>query len=264
MLMENETQIRLIAFASIFAVMAIWEFVAPYRRLRYSRLQRWPHQLILIIINSIVLKLLFPVAAVGIALWADSEGLGFLNWIPLSPWIAIPLTIAFLDLAIYAQHRVSHRWNWFWRIHRTHHIDTDFDLTTGLRFHPIEIAISMLYKMLLIILLGAPAYGVLIFEIILSGSALFNHSNISLTKRIEPIVRRLIVTPGMHRIHHSTLPEEHNTNYGFFLSCWDRLFQSYTHQASNNDQTMPIGLDMMRDPEDRRIDQILMIPFRRT
>lgn len=160
--MENETQIRLIAFISVFTVMALWEYIAPYRRLRYSKLQRWPHQLTLIII----------------------------------------------------------------------------------------------------ILLGAPAIGVMIFEIILSGSVLFNHSNISLPKTIEPIVRRLIVTPEMHSIHHSTLPEEHNTNYGFFLSCWDRLFHSYTDQASDNDRTMPIGLEMMREPKDKRIDRILMIPFR--
>jgi len=259
--MENETQIRLIAFISVFAVMALWECIAPYRRLRYSKLQRWPHQLALIIINSVVLKILFPVAAVGIALWAANEGIGLMNWSSLHPWIAIPLSIALLDLAVYGQHLVSHRWGWFWRIHRTHHIDTDFDLTTGLRFHPIEMVISMLYKMLVIILLGAPAFGVMIFEIILSGSALFNHSNISLPKTIEPIARGLIVTPEMHRIHHSTLPEEHNTNYGFFLSCWDRLFHSYTDQASDSDRTMPIGLEMMREPKDKRIDRILMIPF---
>jgi len=260
--MENETQIRLIAFISVFTVMALWECIAPYRRLRYSKLQRWPHQLTLIIINSVVLKLLFPVAAVGVALWAANKGIGLMNWSSLHFWIAIPLSIALLDLAVYGQHLVSHRWGWFWRIHRTHHIDTDFDLTTGLRFHPIEMVISMLYKMLIIILLGAPAIGVMIFEIILSGSALFNHSNIRLPKTIEPIARRLIVTPEKHRIHHSTLPEEHNTNYEFFLSCWDRLFHSYTDQASDNDRTISIGLEMMREPKDKRIDRILMIPFR--
>ena len=263
MLIENETQIRLVAFISVFAVMAIWELIAPYRRLRYTKLQRWPHQLLLIIINSVILKLVFPIAAVGIALWAAGEGVGLMNVFSLDPWISIPVSIALLDLAIYAQHRVAHRWVWFWRIHRTHHIDTDFDLTTGLRFHPIEMVISMLYKMFVIVFLGAPAIGVILFEIILSGSSLFNHSNINLPKSIEPITRRLIVTPEMHRIHHSTLADEHNSNYGFFLSCWDRLFHSYTFQASNDDQTMPIGLEMMREPEDRRIDRIIMIPFRR-
>ena len=263
MLIEHESQIRLIAFISVFAVMAIWEFIAPYRHLRFTKLQRWPHQFMLIIIDSVVLKLVFPIAAVGIALWAASEGVGLLNQTPLDPWLTIPLSIVLLDLAIYGQHRVAHRWSWFWRIHRTHHIDTDFDLTTGFRFHPIEMVISMLYKMLIIILLGAPAFGVMLFEIILSGSSLFNHSNIVLPKRIEPIIRGLVVTPEMHRIHHSTLPDEHNSNYGFFFSCWDRLFRSYSSQASNNDQTMPIGLEMMREPEDKRIDRILMIPFRR-
>ena len=251
----------MIAFISIFAAMAIWECIAPYRRLRFSKLQRWPHQLTLIIINSLVLKLLFPVAAVGISLWAANEGIGLINWYPLHPWVAIPLSIVLLDLAIYGQHLVSHRWRWFWRIHRTHHIDTDYDLTTGLRFHPIEIVISMLYKMLAIILLGAPAFAVLIFEIILSGASLFNHSNIGLPKIVEPLVRGLIVTPEMHRIHHSTLPNEHNSNYGFFLSCWDRLFNSYTHQASEDAHTMPFGLDIMREPKDKRIDRILMTPF---
>ena len=260
--MEDETQIRLVSFISVFAVMAIWELIAPYRRLRYTRLQRWPHQLTLIVINSIVLKLLFPVAAIGSALWAASEGFGIMNMASLEYWVAIPLSIALLDLAVYGQHLVAHRWNWFWRIHRTHHIDTDYDLTTGLRFHPLEMVISMLYKMLFIVLLGAPTYGVLIFEIILSGSALFNHSNIGLPKKIEPLIRGLIVTPEMHRIHHSTLPNEHNSNYGFFLSCWDRLFQSYTDLASNDDRTMPIGLKIMREPKHKRIDQILMIPFR--
>ena len=243
--------------------MAIWECIASYRRLRFTRLQRWPHQLLLILINSILLKLLLPIAAAGVALWAAEQQVGLMNWYSIHPLVVIAISVVLLDLGVYAQHLVSHRWNWFWRIHRTHHIDTDFDLTTGLRFHPIEIIISMLYKMFLVMLLGVSAAGVLIFEIVLNGSALFNHSNIRLPVRLEAFIRHLIVTPEMHRIHHSTLAKEHNTNYGFFLSCWDRMFRSYTDKASENDRNMAIGLDIMRDADDRRIDRILMIPFRK-
>lgn len=259
--MENEAQIRLISFALAFLVMAGWEFLAPYRRLRFKRIERWPHQIALMIINAATLKLLFPFAAIAVATWAKGSEFGALNVIEIPGLLAVVIAIVLLDLALYTQHVLSHRWNWLWRIHRTHHIDTDFDLTTGLRFHPFEMALSMIYKMALIIILGLPPFAVLIFEIILSASSIFNHANIALPKPLEMALRWIIVTPGMHRIHHSTKAGEHNSNYGFFFSGWDRMFNSYTERASEDDRTMPIGLDIARASVYKRIDKMLMIPF---
>jgi len=261
-ILANEANIRLTAFLTIFLVMALWETIAPYRKLSHSRSKRWPHQLGLIIVNSIVLRFFFPLAAVGSADWASMQSFGLLNILDISPWIGVPLAFLFLDFCIYWQHVIAHKIGWFWKLHRTHHADMDFDLTTGIRFHPLEILLSMLIKVCLIALFGLPVFAVLLFEIALNGSALFNHSNIALPKSIESRIRMLIVTPTMHRIHHSTQTIEHDSNFGFFLSIWDRLFGSYRQQSSENDQTMDIGLNRFRESDDVRLDKILSIPFK--
>ncbi len=229
--------------------------------MRYSRRQRWPHQLGLIILNSLILRFLFPVAAAGTAYYFQQQELGLFNVVGWPAEISFIIGFLFLDFAIYWQHVLAHRLQWFWRLHRTHHADTDYDLTTGLRFHPLEMILSMLIKMAIIALLGIPVQAVLLFEIVLSGSALFNHSNICLPGHLENKIRSIIVTPTMHRIHHSTYQFEHDTNFGFFLSVWDRLFGSYTQQASEDDRTMPIGLKQFREKEYHRLDRILAIPL---
>ena len=260
-LLEFEGPVRLSVFIVIFMIMALWEIKAPYRKLRLNRVQRWPHQLGLIVLNTLTVRLLFPVAAVGTAQYMQQQGWGLMNLLGFNPAIAIITGFLFLDFAIYWQHVLAHRLDWFWKLHRTHHADTDYDLTTGLRFHPLEIILSMLIKMLVILLLGIPATAVILFEIVLSGSAMFNHSNIRLPETIEPVLRKVIVTPSMHRIHHSTHQFEHDSNYGFFLSIWDRLFESYTDKAMEDDQTMPIGLKIFRTKETQRLSHILKMPF---
>jgi sterol desaturase/sphingolipid hydroxylase (fatty acid hydroxylase superfamily) len=261
-IIENEAQIRLLAFSGIFLVMALWEAWRPFRRLRFSRLQRWPHQLGLIVLNSLVLRLLFPAAATGIAISVEHNGWGILQAVPLPSWLAVVMGFVLLDLVIYWQHVFAHRIDWFWKLHRTHHADTDYDLTTGLRFHPLEIIISMLIKALAIFVLGVPVLAVLVFEIILSGSAMFNHSNVDLPPRIDRVLRRLIVTPAMHRVHHSVHRIEHDMNYGFFLSLWDRWFGSYLAATCDDPRSMPIGLNRFREADNVRLDRLLMIPWR--
>ncbi len=260
-LLEFEGQIRLSVFIIIFMIMTLWEIKAPFRTLRLSRTKRWPHQLGLIALNTLAVRLLFPVAAVGTAQYMQQQDWGLMNLLGFNPAIATIAGFLLLDFAIYWQHVIAHQLDWFWKLHRTHHADTDYDLTTGLRFHPLEIILSMLIKMLVIVLLGIPATAVILFEIVLSGSAMFNHSNIKLPKTIEPVLRKVIVTPSMHRIHHSTHQFEHDTNYGFFLSIWDRLFDSYTVKATEDEQTMPIGLNIFRAKENQQLDRILKMPF---
>ena len=260
--MQNEAEIRLIAFLAIFAIFAVWEWITPYRQMRFTRRQRWPSQLGLIALNGLLLRIVFPMAAVGIAEYINAREWGLMNLFSVPYVLASIGGFILLDFTIYWQHVVAHRLNWFWRLHRTHHADTDFDLTTGLRFHPLEILLSMLIKAIAIALFGIPVIAVLLFEIVLSGSAMFNHSNIQLPDHMERRLRKLIVTPGMHRIHHSTERFEHDSNYGFFLSVWDRWFNSYTAQSQQDDRTMPIGLKQFREKEERRLGRILTIPFK--
>jgi len=260
-ILEHESTVRLSFFVGAFALFALIEIWKPFRQRRFTRWQRWPQQLLLVFINGLCLQILLPIAAVGTALWAAQSQWGLLNWLPTPGWAHFFITILLLDFAIYWQHVLAHRWHWFWRLHRTHHADTDFDLTTGIRFHPLEIVLSMLIKMALVALLGLDPLAVVVFEVILNASAMFNHSNFSLPSKIEPWVRALLVTPDMHRVHHSVEQHEHDSNYGFFLSVWDRWFKSYTPQTERQAQTMPIGLCRFRTREDVWLYRILMIPF---
>ncbi|MGH6628756.1 MAG: sterol desaturase family protein, partial [Burkholderiales bacterium] len=225
-----EGVVRMGAFAAIFVVMAAWELFAPARGQSQPRRRRWTSNLALAALNIAVVRLLFPAAAIGIAVAAEAQGAGLLRLSTLPSWVAVIAGVLLLDLAIYLQHLLFHAIPALWRLHRVHHADPDFDVTTALRFHPIEIVLSMLVKAVAIFAFGPPVLAVLIFEIVLNGAAVFNHANVRLSARVEPLVRWLLVTPDMHRVHHSKDPRETNSNYGFNLSIWDRLFGTYRAQ----------------------------------
>jgi len=260
--LQNESTLRLTAFVVVFFVIALWEWLSPKRKRLTTLATRWVNNLSLMLINTLLIRLFFPMAAVGIALIIKEQQIGLLNLIEIPPVAAVTLSVILLDCAIYWQHRFMHKIPLLWRMHRVHHADPEFDVTTGLRFHPFEIAISMIYKTLIIALLGAPVLAVLIFELLLNAGSLFNHSNINLTARIDTLLRRVIVTPDMHRIHHSTDAIESNRNFGFALSWWDHLFGSYQSTPSVAHKEMPIGLDEYRDPKHAVfLTGVLSIPF---
>lgn len=264
MLIENEPLIRLASFAGVFGAVALLELWVPRRQADYTRMQRWPHNLGIVLFNTILLRLLFPVAAMGIAIAAEQKQLGLLNALDPPFLINVIVAILVLDLAIYTQHVVFHRVPLLWRLHRMHHTDTDFDVTTALRFHPLEIVLSMIIKMAIVFLMGAPAVSVLLFEILLNGTAMFNHGNITLPQQFDKWLRRVIVTPDMHRVHHSVEPQETNSNYGFNLSWWDRLFGTYRSQPQAGHMAMTIGLPVFRDRAEQRLDYLITQPFRGT
>jgi sterol desaturase/sphingolipid hydroxylase (fatty acid hydroxylase superfamily) len=259
---EREVVLRLIFFGAIFVVMLLWELRAPRRDLKLSRMQRWSANLGLLLLNTIVLRLLFPAAAIGIAYSAGLAGWGFFNHAELPYWLEVTLALLLLDLAIYLQHLLMHRIPLLWRLHRVHHADLDIDLTTGSRFHTIEIVVSMLIKGCIIFLLGPALLAVLIFEILLNGMALFNHANLRMPATADRWIRKLLVTPDMHRVHHSILLSETNSNYGFNLSIWDRLFATYIDQPAKGHEGMTIGIPGFRDAgQVDRIPGMLALPF---
>lgn len=262
-LLQNEGIWRMSFFLGVFVIMAICEALSPRRRRDMPRLFRWPNNLGIVVLDSLVVKLCFPVLAVGMAVIAADQSWGLLNLIDLPLWLSIVLSILLLDMAIYFQHVLFHRVPMLWRLHRVHHTDLEFDVTTGIRFHPIEIAMSMGIKLLLVVVLGPPVIAVLIFEILLNASAMFNHSNFYIPVSLDRILRRLIVTPDMHRVHHSVLQRETNSNYGFFLPWWDRLFGTYCDQPRDGHEAMDIGIEAYRTKGDMRLDQLLVQPFRK-
>lgn len=237
--------VRLGAFLSVFALMAAWEWAAPARARRLSRAARWSANLGLVAFNSVLLRALLPTSAIVLAAFAQASGWGLLNQSALPGWAAVLLAVLLLDLAIYFQHVLFHAVPVLARLHAVHHADPDFDLTTGIRFHPLEMLLSALIKFAAVVALGAPVLAVLIFEVLLNGTAMFNHANVALPAWLEPWVRRVLVTPDMHRIHHSVIEAERNSNYGFCLSLWDRLLGSYTPAPRGE---LDIGLPAWRDP----------------
>ena len=262
-LIENELAVRLGFFFGVFAIMAIWEVLAPARALTVSKAVRWANNLGLVFLNSFILRLLFPAAAVGVAAFAAEQGWGLLNYYQLPFALAVALSVIAMDFIIYLQHVLVHAVPALWRLHRVHHADLDYDVTTGARFHPIEIILSMLIKFATIIVLGPPVVAVIIFEVVLNAMAMFNHSNIRLPAAIEPIVRLLFVTPDMHRVHHSVEEREANSNYGFNLSIWDRLFDTYIAQPKLGHKDMTIGIFILRDPKQvSQLPGMLMLPFK--
>lgn len=258
---QVEAIIRLGSFFAIFLVMAIAEILFPRSPLRDAKTRRWRHNLGLVLLDSLVVRLLFfRMAAVGIAESVATAGFGLFNLTHWPFWIEVLLTLLLLDLAIYAQHVLFHKIPLFWRLHRVHHIDLDVDVTTALRFHPIEIVLSMLLKMVCVALLGAPAIAVVLFEVILNGTAMFNHSNLRLPASLDRLLRALIVTPDMHQIHHSTDPAETDSNYGFNLSLWDRIFHTYCHAPALGHNGIILGLKAWQQPLGSFL-QILVLPL---
>jgi sterol desaturase/sphingolipid hydroxylase (fatty acid hydroxylase superfamily) len=258
-----EPWIRLGAFATVLALLAGVELLAPRRRQAVSRWRRWPGNLGLVALDTVMLRILFPAAAVGIALLAEQRGWGLFNLVDLPLWVEIGLAVVLLDLIIYGQHVLFHHVPWLWRLHRVHHADLEFDVTTGLRFHPLEIVLSMLIKFAAVVLLGPAALAVLIFEVLLNATSMWSHANIRLPEWSDRIVRRAIVTPDMHRTHHSIVRRETDSNFGFNLSCWDRLFGTYRHQPEAGHQGMTIGISQFRSEHELRLDRMLLQPFRR-
>jgi sterol desaturase/sphingolipid hydroxylase (fatty acid hydroxylase superfamily) len=260
-LLSIDTAIRLGVFVGVFAVIALCEWAAPRRMQTVPRRQRWPANLGIVALNTVLLRLVFPVSAVGVALLVERHSSGLLHVLAVPGWVAVPLAFVLLDLAIYLQHVLFHSVPALWRLHRMHHADVEFDVTNGLRFHPLEMLLSMAIKMAVIALLGAPPIAVLAFEVVLNAAAMFNHGNLNLPARIEPALRRLIVTPDMHRIHHSALPEETHSNFGFNLPWWDHVFGTYVDQPRDGQLAMQLGLPMFREPCWRRLDRLLVQPW---
>lgn len=240
--LANEAAIRIAAFLGVFAAMACWEVAAPRRARRHTRVQRWSANLGLVMFNTVLLRVLFPFAGVAFAGLAAQRGWGLLNNLDLPGWLALVLAVVAMDFAIWLQHVMMHAVPVLWRLHQVHHADPDYDVTTGARFHPVEIILSMLIKFAVIAVIGAPAAAVLVFEVLLSAMAMFNHGNVRLPAALDAGLRLLLVTPDMHRVHHSTDKAEANSNFGFKLSLWDRLFGTYRAVARLPQESMPIGV----------------------
>ena len=261
-ILNTELPVRLVFFFGIFAVMAIWEVLSPRRSLSVSKTIRWTNNLALVFLNSIVLRLLFPAAAVGIATTVAQQGWGLLNLYPLPFVPSVVIAVVAMDFVIYLQHVMVHVVPALWRLHRVHHADPDYDVTTGVRFHTLEIILSMLIKFATIIVLGSPVVAVVIFEVLLNATAMFNHGNVRLPVRVDQVLRWFVVTPDMHRVHHSVEDDEANSNFGFNLPWWDRLFGTYRFQPRAGHEGMTIGIHKYREAKQVVwLPGILMLPF---
>lgn len=259
---QYEVNIRLSFFFGIFAVMALWEIVAPRRALTVSRAVRWTNNLGLVILNSFVLRLLFPAAAVGVTAFTAEQGWGLLNYYQLPLALSVVLVVVTMDFIIYLQHVLVHAVPALWRLHRVHHADLDYDVTTGARFHPIEIILSMLIKFAVIVVLGPPIVAVVIFEVVLNAMSMFNHGNVRLPPGLDRVLRLFVVTPDMHRVHHSVEDNEANSNFGFNLSIWDRIFGTYIAQPRGGHEAMTIGIHQYRKPRQVSwLPGMLALPF---
>jgi len=260
----SETVIRLSAFLGILVLCGAAEFLFPRRARVFSRAQRWLTNLTFGVLGTIAVRLLGPLTAVATAIWAAQSGWGVLNQLSLPSWMSLIIAVLLLDLAIYAQHWATHKVPVLWRLHKVHHTDRDIDVTTALRFHPIEIALSMLYKCALVLALGPSAAAVILFEVILNGTAMFNHANLRLPLWLDRVMRIFIVTPDMHRVHHSVVPGETHSNFGFSLSVWDRVFKTYKAQPQAGHEEMIIGLPAYQSSRPTRIGWSLILPFQRS
>lgn len=262
-IMANEKPIRMGFFFGVLAIMALWEIAAPRRRLTASKTVRWVNNLGLVFFNSFLLRVLFPAAAVGVAVTASQQGWGLFNIYELPFYLTVIASVVIMDFVIYVQHVMVHAIPVLWRLHRVHHADPDYDVTTGARFHPIEIILSMLIKFATILLLGPPVVAVILFELILNVTAMFNHGNVGLPPALDRVLRWVLVTPDMHRVHHSVENDEANSNFGFSLPWWDRLFGTYRDQPRGGHEGMTIGIHKYHDAKDVSwISGILTLPFR--
>ena len=260
-ILGHEPAIRLGIFLGILFAMAVWEALAPRRPRSVSRWRRWPSNLGLVVLNTVGVRLAIPVTAVALAILGEQGGWGALNAVALPGWVRVVVSVLVLDLVIYLQHALFHAVPALWRLHRMHHADLDFDVTTGTRFHPIEILLSMGLKFLVVAALGAPPIAVLVFEIALNATAMFNHGNVGLPAWLESVLRWIVVTPDMHRVHHSVVPRETNSNFGFNLPWWDRVFFTYCAEPTGGQAGMTIGLERFRDPGELRLDRVLVQPL---
>jgi sterol desaturase/sphingolipid hydroxylase (fatty acid hydroxylase superfamily) len=263
-ILANEPALRLGFFAAVFAVMALWEFTASRRELSQPRGKRWLANLSLSALGSLCVRLLFPAAAVGVALLSEQRGWGLLNQVELPRIFSVVVSVLLLDLAIYLQHVMFHVIPLLWRLHMVHHSDRDYDLTTGVRFHPIEIMLSIAIKFVVIVALGSPPEAVLIFEIVLNATAMFNHGNVRIPLGIDRWLRWAVVTPDMHRVHHSVEIDETNSNFGFNLPWWDRVFRTYRAQPREGHRSMTIGLPQLQQTDPGGLIRLLAMPFRKT
>jgi len=258
----HEATIRLAAFFGVFLCMAVWEMLAPRRALTQPKASRWLNNIALVVLNTLLLRLLFPAAAVGVAAVCSARQWGLFNQVAAPGWFSVVASVIMLDGLIYLQHVMFHAIPVLWRLHRVHHADLDFDVTTGTRFHPAEIVLSMLIKFAAIVLLGPPLLAVVIFEVLLNATSMFNHGNVRLPLRLDRYLRLLVVTPDMHRVHHSHLEHETNSNFGFSLSLWDRLLGTYRDQPEDGHMDMVIGIDTWRDPAHCvQLPGLLLQPF---
>ncbi|MBB4264751.1 sterol desaturase family protein [Roseospira visakhapatnamensis] len=261
-LLEHEPALRLSAFLGLLGLLALWEAARPRRARTLPRWLRWGNTLALVALDTLLLRLLVPVLAVGLAAWAEAEGRGLFNVLGAPAWVAVIASLLLLDLLIYTQHRVFHAVPVLWRLHRVHHADTDLDVVTALRFHPVEILLSMGIKLAAVAALGAPPVAVLVFEVTLNACALFNHANLRLPAPVDRVIRWVLVTPDMHRVHHSIHREETDSNFGFSLSWWDRLLGTYTPQPAAGHDAMILGQTRFRAPRDQWLDRLLLQPWR--
>lgn len=256
-----EPYLRFGAFAGVFAAVALWETLLPRRAQRFRRRERWPHNLGLVALNTVVVRVAAAGAAVAVALAAEAHGTGLLNAMALPYAAKFALAVVLLDLAVYLQHVLFHAVPTLWRLHRVHHADTDFDVTTGLRFHPVEILLSLAIKCGVVAAVGAPAAAVVTLEVVLNAMAMFNHANARLPARVDRALRLLLVTPDMHRIHHSIRRDEHSTNFGFNLAVWDRLFGTFRARPADGHDAMTIGLPYLRGARERSLVRMLLQPL---
>ncbi|MDO8840207.1 MAG: sterol desaturase family protein [Parvibaculum sp.] len=261
-LLANEPMIRMGLFVGILGVMAFWEMAVPRRRREIPRLIRWTNNFGVVVLGTVLVRLAFPIVAVGMAILAAERGWGLFNVFEVPFWLAFILSVLALDLAIYLQHVMFHAVPALWRLHRMHHADLEFDVSTGLRFHPVEILLSMVIKLAVVVVLGPPAVAVLVFEVLLNATSMFNHANIHIPERIDRILRLFVVTPDMHRVHHSILPSETNSNFGFNLPWWDRLLGTYRAQPRKGHDGMTIGIEQFRTLRDLWLDRMLVQPLR--
>ena len=259
--MEYESIIRLTSFFGIFILMASWEVMAPRRLLSTSKPKRWFANFGIVFLNTLVIRVLFSTAAVGAAFVAGQKGWGVLNVLEWPTWVVVVVAVVTLDFVIYLQHVMFHAVPLLWRLHMVHHADLDVDVTTGARFHPIEVTLSMVIKLAVVVLIGASPWSVLIFEVLLNATSMFNHSNVRIPERFDWFLRWLVVTPDMHRIHHSVIREETNSNFGFNLPWWDRLLGTYRPDPAKGQTGMTIGLDQFRNPDHLTLLWILALPF---
>ena len=260
---QNESLIRLGFFLGILVIMGLWESLAPARQLSVSRGYRWLNNLSLVVVNTVIVRIIFPAAAVGVALVAQQQGWGVLSLLDWPLWLLVLTSVVVMDFMIWLQHVTVHAIPMLWRLHRVHHADPDYDTTTGLRFHPLEILLSMIIKFIVIIALGPPVVAVIIFEVVLNGMAMFNHGNVRLPATLDKLIRVFFVTPDMHRVHHSVHEDETNSNFGFNLSIWDRLMGTYLDQPRDGHEKMKIGINGFEQKSDvSRLDGLLTLPFK--